>query len=308
MVQARLKNQDLTPLLALLRIFPDLPRYLKRRETKAGRQLPRFLLAAWLLLSVAACAKAPLWYQEGQGQAEFDRDAEACLQLATAEARNQSISGNREDPFLVADQLRLCLYGQGWSPIPPEQRAQVAANPEAPALAVYQAGRIQGLGQTLAIPSDFDLISRHSAYAGATLNQTFSFAGPAGTYLNLIFQRTHQGSFAVVPYPVPEPFFLYAASTPQSRRAPSWAAFAGVFADQWVGGFGAYLGLNKRERITLVFTTALPRPTEPPPPGLDLAQNQYQAMEEFMHQSRTKLIDIFPPHPVSAENAARDYD
>jgi hypothetical protein len=234
----------------------------------------------FLLLVLAGCSGKTLWYKDGSGQAEFDRDAVECRILADELGRQDTLTGKRPALETRAKAYQQCLFAKGWSHIPPGQSAGDGL--EYQPLATVEHGTVKAFGTVLVLPDGFAMTAETDSVHGPMLMQTLSFRGPDNVFLNLVFQQSRTLSFEPIPYPVDEPFLLYERGV--TENGAQWAAFWGRVQGAWVAGLGAYRLHSRLERTTMVLIAPLPEPQGPPPPGLTLDHGQRRAMEEFMER------------------------
>lgn len=252
------------------------------RYPEGMRVLSALLLFAGLCVGLSVgCSPRAQWHHPSRPQADLPRDLQECEVIAKEFARQASLTGEREDPATRINTLNACLYSRGWSDLPRGDEGQGVGQASPPAF--YAQGKVTGFGQEIKIPPGFALLSVSTAPSGPTITRTFSFERD-DTHMKLLFQEAFRGAFEEMEYPVVEPFFLYHRGQ-RSRKTPlDWAVFAGEIQNAWVIGYGAYLRVNRKERVTLVITRPLPNPEEAPPVPLRLSQEQYHAAELFKEE------------------------
>lgn len=248
-------------------------------------------VAIVVCVTLSGCASPKeLWYQEGKGQVDYDRDAQECTIIAGEFARQATISGASEDPAAFQQAMMNCLSSKGWSMAAPKPSAAGAGSSPlggSEPLAVVDRGsvqsplapdgeRIQAFGAQITLPAGFSLAATTNSGFGPTIVQTYLFSGPQETFVNVMVQRAvaKANRFAYTPYLVRAPFFLYE----QGRQG---TIFCGKMNGQWVMGLGRYLLVNDKERITLIVTRSLAAPQTEPEAGFQLSREQFAIVEGF---------------------------
>jgi hypothetical protein len=255
-------------------------------EKRSYSQRRLFLLFLFILL-LFGCGGGQHWYNPGKTRVDFDSDSQECEILARELSRQATLTGRREDPQTYGRAFNACLYGKGWSTLPPVQPGAGSGSGEADSsLAVYHPdGRIEVFGRYLAVPAGFVLQSNGVQRLGPTLSENLFFMGPDSVFMNISVQKSLDSKFEPANYPAQPPFFLYEQG--RDEKQPDllrWAVFAGKIHEEWVAGLGGYLLLGERERLTVVITGSLPDPHEPVPPALQLSHGQFQAVERFREE------------------------
>jgi hypothetical protein len=243
-------------------------------------KIPMRLPAIIVVLMLAGCAgRMQHWYNPGETQVDFDRDAQECDIIAREFARQATLTGNRQDPETYVRTYNNCLYAKGWSVLPPGSDSPAGGPPPA---AFEKNGTVKGFGEAFTVPTGFVLKSNVTRTYGPTLMQNLFFQGPEQSYINFTFQKGLTRDFAPADFPAREPFFLYEQGA--LRKDPDrlrWTIFFGNLKNSWVAGLGGYLLLDDRQRVLIVVTKPLPPRNEKPLPGLRLDSGQIKAMEKF---------------------------
>lgn len=247
-----------------------------------------------LLVGVSAamlwgCANKGMWYQQGKGQVDFDRDEQECSLIASNFARQATISGNAEDPETYQLTFRGCLLAKGWSGSPPRNQ-MVSSGVEkesaiAEPLVVIDGNKVHAFGSLINIPNSFVTLSDSIQNFGSTRGQTVMFSGPQSTVITILAQKINDKAnrFTATPYAINSPFFLYGQSVPRDREmmGRQRSIFCGVVNGEWVMGLGSYLLINGGERVTIIVTKMLSSPLSKPEPGFRLSSEQFAIVDGF---------------------------
>lgn len=250
----------------------------------------RVAVALVMLVTLTACSSKEAWYQQGKGQAAYDQDAQECRLIASAFARQATVSGDAEDPATYARTMSSCLEHKGWSKTPPPsataEAGTAAAKKEPVSLATIAEGEVRAFGAQVKLPDQFLLFQATEGGSGPAAMQGFSFSGPQGTVINILVQRAvaKGNRFEALPYPVQPPFFLY-------EQGKQGTIFCGKIKDEWVMGLGNYFLINGKERITVIVTKGLMAPVTEAKAGFRLSAEQFAQVEEFKQEWLRWLVD-----------------
>lgn len=241
----------------------------------------RRLLAITLLVVLAACSGK--WQHPSKKDVDFEKDRAECEALAKQAAKDQTLTGRRSDIQIYYRTLNLCLYGKGWSNIPP------AAEAGEPGSAKPLTGRTgkRGLrfaGQAFQLLEGATITKKSFSSYGPVRMEAFDFSGRKDDLIyqgQLIFQKSYAQGFDPADYPISEPFFTYERG--RMENGIRWNSYA-VRLDNgsWIGGVGAYWLISKEDRVVISVITALPPQKDPPPERCRLSRVQGQAMERLL--------------------------
>jgi hypothetical protein len=234
----------------------------------AGRIAAILALAAVL----AGCSHPKVtFYKPNADQEAFDRDSSVCMENAKKAARAQLVTPNREPDERVVMQLYAdCITASGWSQIPLDKRE----------LSLWKAAGSQlSFGSlALTLPPGFSVKDRSSFIIGpAWCDQVQATNEDATVFMTLVAQESFGETFAVVEYPVPAGFSLYAKGS-LNKYNTKWAIFTGYSMQKPVAFLAMYINLSKRQRISLVFNKSLPVEGAPQP-GYPLSVEEKNALE-----------------------------
>jgi len=254
-----------------------------------------------------ACAKPQMWYQAGKGQADYDRDAQECVLIASNFARQATMTGSSEDPATYGQTMRNCLAAKGWSvnrplPLTPGQGNEQTAQRQVPPLIVVDGHTAHAFGSHLSLPPSFTLLNSVDQDTVDARGQRLTFAREQTTYVTILAQELmgQANRFTPTPYLAKPPFFLYQqdAVSVASKTEPRWSTFFGMINDEWVMGLGSFLLINDRQRITVIVTEPLVAQQTAPEKGFRLSRQQFAAVDSFSKEWTAWLArEVVPPAP-----------
>jgi len=224
-----------------------------------------------LIFTLAGCGGKTFYYRPGGNQTSFDRDAEICLQRAKDITRSQMVNPEGDlDTALLQRHYEDCLYAKGWSEIPLNQRER--------SLWTWKGNRIYFGKFSMELPAGFQLL-RHSrwVYGPGWVHQLFVRGPDRETYLVLIAQENPSKKFAVIDYPTPQGYSRYTSGM-LDRYKVRWSVFTGYHDNNPIVLLGAYAYMDKRRRISIVFSRYL-EARDPPLPGFTLSSRQKEEVE-----------------------------
>ena len=70
---------------------------------------------------------------------------------------------------------------------------------------------VEGFGQTITVPDTYRLITNKKFQVGPTVIQQFFWKGDDSSFINILFQESTVDLFEQMPYPILEPYKLYAS-------------------------------------------------------------------------------------------------
>ncbi len=242
--------------------------------------MKKILVFLFLLLFMNACAGK--WYHPVKGEAEFGADKDECESKARAVGLSSSYYGQRVERASYNRTLSDCLYRKGWSstPLPLEVEKKVFSRPLSTRLneTTFLFGEKQ-----INLPKGARLIRQSISSSGSLAIETLEIEGiDDGVSFSgrIIFQQSFgPEEFQSLPYPVLDPFFIYAV--PDKTAGLYWRSFVGKLDGSWYGGMGAYLHISKKLRVILILTTPLPPKEKPYPATARISFSQAEAMDRF---------------------------
>jgi hypothetical protein len=214
--------------------------------------IPISKLALILLICLlGACAtKKVTYYKPGGDQYKFDIDSEECLEQGTMLAPSQMVSPDaKPDSGLVQKHYSDCLYAKGWSLIPLDQRNR--------SLWKWK-GRTVSFGEfSMELSSGFLLRSESKWVLGSTWSHRLNARGPEKrTFLILVAQESIKDKIQAINYPIPAGFTFYTGGRLDKHNI-RWSVFVRRYQQNVVAVLGAYIYLEKTQRITMVFSRSL---------------------------------------------------
>jgi len=264
-----------------------------------SRYLNNFIiLLCFSAISYGCGGGSTTWYKEGGTQREFDIDSRECEQIATSQALEKSDRGDRYDPGIYSEYYNRCLTVlKGWGTTPLTQAAQP---PSTEKLFLVTENTIKGFGLDISVPTEFTPINRSDKQLGPTAMDSLLWGSPSGTYINIIFQLGKgKAWFQTTDYLLPSGYSLYSINDKSSGSLTSrWSYFFGKADNQFIKGAGAYLFVDKKKRCIIVVTSTMAAPTEEPPDGLSLSENQYVEMEDFIKTWDPWIEELLPEETV----------
>ena len=209
------------------------------------------LLLFFVLLGCAA--EKITYYKYGGDQYAFELESRQCLDRAKASARvNMADPAAEPDPILIQRDYEECLYTQGWSKIPLDQR-------ERP-LWTWEEKTLHFEDFTFDLPSGFSLLTESKWVIGPAWSHDLQAAGPEKkTYLILQAQESIADPIQIAPFPRPEGFVYYTGDGLDKFNI-RWAVFVGSYENNPIAVLGTYIHLDETRRISVIFSRALSAP------------------------------------------------
>jgi hypothetical protein len=253
-----------------------------------------------IFVLLAGCTPTGTWERSGGDKQSLDLDSRECEFIANRVATQQSEKGQTADPGIFRKTYSECLVSMGWH----EKTAAIDSEKEGYQDPVQQLAEainpttIRGFGQTITVPDNFTLLTNKRMQSGPTIIEQFFWKGKDGSFINILFQKNLAATFKQIPYPVAKPNQLYTSGQgDKARERLQWATFFVQKGSNWVMSTGAYYYVNSKERIIIVITKPLARPSGTVAEKAVLARNQYLQMEEFSVQWQRWLDLQFPAGP-----------
>ena len=259
------------------------------------------LIFCLTVMLFAGCAHTEVWEKTGGNQQVFDIDSRECEYIADQVSLLHSETGKKGDPAYFSKAYTECLNSKGWSRkvVIPEPVKVPAPGTTIKQLAeLVNSNSIQGFGQTVTVPETYNLLKNKQFQSGSTIIKQFFWKGEDSSFINLLFQENVSTTFKQLPYPVSEPYRLYASGEgKKSRERLQWATFYGNIDSNWVMGTGAYYYVSKKERIIVAITKPLAHPSGTTPKNVSLTRNQFLEIEQFSEQWQLWLNQQFQRGP-----------
>ena len=259
------------------------------------------LIFCLTVLLFASCAHTQIWEKAGGNQQSFDIDSRECQYIASQVSLLHSETGKRGDPAYFSKAYSECLGAKGWSK---KVVVSESAKVDDHEIIVKQlaelkdSNSIEGFGQTITVPDTYKLLKNKQFQSGSTIIKQFFWKGEDSSFINLLFQENVSTTFKQLPYPVSEPYRLYASGEgKKSRERLQWATFYGNIDSNWVMGTGAYYYVSKKERIIVAITKPLAHPSGTTPKNASLTRNQFLEIEQFSEQWQLWLNHQFQRGP-----------
>jgi hypothetical protein len=210
-----------------------------------------FLIAFVLIWFLVACGtKNVTYYKPGGDQYKFDRESEECLARAKMIAQSQMVSPDaKPDSGLVQKHYSDCLYAKGWSLIPLDQRDR--------SLWKMKERTVSFEDFSMELSSGFLLRTEGKWILGSTWSHQLNAIGPEKrTFLILVAQESIKDKIQVINYPIPAGFTLYTGGRLDKHNI-RWSVFVRRYQQNVVAVLGAYIYLEKTQRISLVLSRSL---------------------------------------------------
>jgi hypothetical protein len=229
------------------------------------------LLIFFVLLG---CATEEItYYKYGGDQYTFELESRQCLDRAKASARVSMADPAAEpDPMLVQKDYEECLYTQGWSKIPLDQRQR--------SLWTWEEKTLHFGDVTFDLPSGFSLLTETKWVIGPAWSHDLQAAGPEKkTHLILQAQESIDDPIQTAPFPRPEGFVYYTGDR-LGKFNIRWSVFVGSYERSMVAVLGTYIHLGETRRISVIFSRALSAPG-PAVEGYALSLPQKKELDEL---------------------------
>jgi len=236
------------------------------------RTAKSLLILVSLLLIFGCGGRKTLYYKPGGTQASFDRDAGACLTRAREITASQMVNPEGDlDQALLQKNYEECLYAMGWGEIPLNQRDRP--------LWTWKGNKVSFGTFSMTLPEGYQIL-RHTrwVYGPGWSHQLFA-RGPKETYLVMVAQENPAKKFEVIHYPTPRGYTRYTDGVLDKYKA-RWSAFTGQHRGNPIVILGAYLYLDKRKRISIVFSRYL-KARDTSLPGFTLSSSQKHEVEQL---------------------------
>jgi len=248
----------------------------------------------------AGCSHSQVWVKSGGNQQTFNLDSRECDIIAQQISLQQSETGKTIDPVNYNKAYIECLGAKGWRPkINATEITKEDIVKPAQALAeVINPLSVRGFGQTVIVPESFNFVISKQFQIGPTVIQQFFWKGENSTFINILFQKNYEAPFEQLSYPVSEPYKIYTFGKGESAKEKlQWSTFFGFIDPDWIMGTGAYYYAGKNERIIVVITKTLSKPTSSSPQNIILTRNQFSEIDRFSDQWLIWLNQQFQEGP-----------
>ena len=261
------------------------------------------------LFILTACGSQTHWYKAGHTQRDFAVDTRQCELVATELAREASITKQKPNIQIYADQYAACLMARGWSPgVPPA----ITANPPAsevkpspafiwPAVTIDpEMGSVSAYGIRFRLPKTFRLLSQAKVPSPLTLKQNFLWGGEKNDFLFFSVQQSlGRVEFQDTPYPLSNNNdFIYDQGRLHDQGLP-WRAFCSPRNGRQIGLVGIILRRGKSRRIMVVASTTLPDGLPEDGSHTRLTTGQHIAMADFTDNWAAWFAQTIPPSGIS---------
>jgi hypothetical protein len=153
------------------------------------------------------------------------------------------------DPKYVRKYYEQCLYIRGWAKIPLDQRDR--------SLWQWKERNLYFETFTMELPSGFSLRTQAKFVVGPAWSHQLQAVGKdQRTFLILVAQKNIADPFEIIDYPLPEGYVLYTKGRLDNFDV-HWSVFTGHYQQNLVAILGAYIYLEKTQRVSLVFSRTL---------------------------------------------------